>query len=240
MSHDPNQFLNNPANLLSLKGQLAVKPTGEASTETPPTQPQLHLLKNQAGLMSLGSQLAAKQAPEAPVEPVPPPPYDKSMYENAYGRLGLLHIANVVDLGCGPGNFTGVMVSRHQRPEVYLGVDMSHNNIKIAKAAYPGWNFIYGDFNNPAIRQQYERYEAYLLLNMMDIMEDELAFLDTVPSQKPVLFSMPRFPKEGSLRYFDDPLALRDRYSNQLSIKSVGRFNNANGEVYSMVVGVRW
>jgi SAM-dependent methyltransferase len=146
----------------------------------------------------------------------------------------------VVDLGCGVGNFTGVMVKRRQKPEVYIGIDSSHNNIKTAKAAYPGWNFIYGDFTNPNVIQQYERFEAYLLLNMMDIMEDELAFLDTVPSQKPVLFSIPRFPKEGSLRYYDDPLALRDRYSNHLSIKSVGRYNNAQGETYSMVVGVRW
>ncbi|MDR2300962.1 MAG: class I SAM-dependent methyltransferase [Deltaproteobacteria bacterium] len=205
MTFDPNQLLNNPANLLSLKGQLAPRAMEEPSAE-----------------------------------PVPPPPYDRAMYENAYGRLGLLHIANVVDLGCGVGNFTGVMVSRRQKPELYLGVDLSHNNIKVAKAAYPGWSFIYGDFNDPAVRQQYERYEAYLLLNMMDVMDDDLAFLDTVPSEKPVLFSMPRFPKEGSLRYFDDPALLRDRYSNYLAIKSVGRFSDAQGQTYSMVVAVRW
>ncbi|MDR2366744.1 MAG: class I SAM-dependent methyltransferase [Deltaproteobacteria bacterium] len=205
MTFDPNQLLNNPANLLSLKGQL---------TPRPPV--------------------------EAPAEPTPPPPYDKAMYENAYGRLGLLRIANVADLGCGVGNFTGVMVGRNQRPEVYLGVDISHNNIKTAKAAYPGWNFIYGDFFDPGVRQHYERFEAYLLLNVMDVLGDELAFLDTVPSEKPVLFSMPRFAKEGSARYFPDPMELRDRYSNHLSIKSVGRFGSALGEDYSMVVGTRW
>jgi trans-aconitate methyltransferase len=205
MTFDPNQLLNNPANLLSLKGQLPLKPVGEG-----------------------------------PTVPVPAPAYDPTMYENAFGRLGLLQIANVADLGCGMGNFTGIMVKRHQKPEVYLGVDMSHNNIKIAKAAYPGWNFIYGDFFSPQIIQQYERYEAYLLLNMLDIMEDELAFLDTVPTGKPILFSMPRFPKAESFRYFDNMSELRDRYSNHLSIRSVGRYVNAQGEAYSMVVGKRW
>jgi SAM-dependent methyltransferase len=205
MTFDPNQLLNNPANLLSLKGQMIKRPIEDA-----------------------------------PAQPVPPPPYDKAMYENAYGRLGLLQIANVVDLGCGVGNFTGIMISRRQKPELYLGVDISHNNIKVAKAAYPGWSFIYGDFNDPNVRQQYERYGAYLLLNVMDIIDDDLGFLDTVPSQKPVLFSMPRFEKEGSLRYFPDPSLLRDRYSNHLAIKSVGRFSDAQGQTYSMVVGVRW
>jgi trans-aconitate methyltransferase len=162
------------------------------------------------------------------------------MYENAYGRLGLLSIANVADLGCGVGNFTDVMVRKNQRFEVYIGVDMSHNNIKTCKATYPGWSFVYGDFHDPSVRQLYERYEAYLLLNVMDVLDDELAFLDTVPSQKPILFSMPRFPKEGSARYFDDPMTLRERYSNHLSIRSIGRCADSLGDNYSMVVGVRW
>jgi hypothetical protein len=61
-----------------------------------------------------------------------------------------------------------------------------------------------------------------------------------VPSGKPILFSLPRFAKEGSLRYYPDALGMRDRYSNHLSIKSVGRFADSEGQAYSMVVGVRW
>ena len=88
MTFDPNQLLNNPATLLSLKGQLGVR------------APE------------------ARPAGEKPPEPVPPPPYDKAMYENAYGRLGLLRIPNVAALGCGAGNYTGVITSRLQSPQV--------------------------------------------------------------------------------------------------------------------------
>jgi hypothetical protein len=131
------------------------------------------------------------------------------------------------------------MVKRNQRREVYLGVDIGHANIQTARAAYPEWSFIYGDFRSPQIIERYERYEAFLLLNVMDILEDELSFLDLVPSQKPLLFNVPAFPKEGSLRYYGDVASLRERYSCHLSIKSVGRFN-IGGEGYLMVVGVRW
>jgi SAM-dependent methyltransferase len=161
------------------------------------------------------------------------------MYLDAYSRLGLLSIANVADLGCGCGNFTGIMVDKRQKTEVYIGVDMSHNQIKTAKAAYPGWNFIYGDFTNPLIIEKYERYEAYLLLNVLDTMEDEMPFLELVPSGKPLLFSVPRAEKEGSLRFFPDNLSLRDRYSGILNIRSVGRFK-CGTDVFSMVLAERW
>ncbi|MDR2611464.1 MAG: class I SAM-dependent methyltransferase [Deltaproteobacteria bacterium] len=195
------------------------------------------LLNNPASLLAFRGQAAAR--PPEPQAPVPPPPYDKALYRDAYSRLGLLSIANVADLGCGCGNFTGVMADKNQRREVYLGVDMSHDNIRIARAAYPGWNFIYGDFNDPAVRREYERYEAYLLLNVLDVIEDDLGFLDTVPQGKPVLFSMPRAGREGSVRHFGDTFSLRERYSSQLNIRSVGRFK-AGDDVLSMVVGVRW
>jgi SAM-dependent methyltransferase len=208
MSFNPNQLLNNPVNLINLKGVGAL-----------PTPP--------------------KERGEEQKAPLPPPEYDKGLYKDAFSRLGLLSIANVADLGCGMGNFTGVMVERHQKPEVYIGVDISHNQIKTAKAAYPGWSFIYGDFNNPQVREKYERYEAYLLLNVIDVIEDDLGFLETVPSGKPVLFSLPRDEKEGSVRSFPDSATLRDRYSSILNIKSIGRFKGSDG-VFSMVLGVRW
>ncbi|MDR1165041.1 MAG: methyltransferase domain-containing protein [Deltaproteobacteria bacterium] len=196
------------------------------------------LLNNPASLLSIRSQAIAAQSQE-PAAPVPPPPYDKGLYRDAYSRLGLLRIDNVADLGCGVGNFTGVMTEKKQRPEVYLGVDSSHANVKVAKAAYPGWNFIYGDFNSPQVRQEYERYDAYLLLGVLDVIEDDLGFLESAPSGKPILFSAPRAPKEGSLRHFPDMYAIRERYSGLLSVKTVGRFRSAEAD-YSMVVGVRW
>jgi SAM-dependent methyltransferase len=203
MAFNPNQLLNNPANLLAFRGQ----------------------------------QAAAR--PAEPADPVPLPPYDKGLYRDAYSRLGLLSIANVADLGCGCGRFTGVMVDKNQKPEVYLGVDMSHDRIKAAKAAFPGWSFIYGDFNDPKVRQEYERREAYLMLNVLDVIEDDLGFLETVPPGKPVIFSLPRTEREGSLRFFPDMFSLRERYSSLMSIRSVGRYKDSEG-VLNMVLGVRW
>lgn len=213
MTFNPNQLLNNPASLITVKGLVA--PHG------------------------IPGVVAPNQAAAPKEEPAPPPPFDPTLYENAFSRLGMMNIANVADLGCGPGNFTSVMAKRGQRREVYVGVDISHAQISTAKAAYPDWNFIYGDFKDPQIIGRYERFEAYLLLNVMDVLDDELGFLDLVPSEKPLLFSMPRFPKEGSLRYYEEISDLRARYSTHLSVKSVGRLMLGT-DAYYMVVATRW
>jgi trans-aconitate methyltransferase len=211
MTFNPNQLLTTPASLLAIKGLAP-----PASAGPPP------------GL-----------APSPPAPAAAAPPFDPALYENAFSRLGMLNIANVADLGCGAGNFTSVMAKRRQRREVYIGVDISHAQIQAARGAYPDWNFIYGDFRSREVIERYERFEAYLLLNVMDILDDELSLISLFPSQKPILFNMPRFPKEGSARYYEDVPALRERYSGHLAIKSVGRLN-LGSEAYYMVVGVRW
>ena len=118
-------------------------------------------------------------------------------------------------------------------------MDIAHAQIRTAKAASPEWSFIYGDFRSPQVIERYRRYEGFLLLNVMDLLEDDLGFLELVPSGKPLLFNMPRFAKEGSLRYYDTMTELRDRYGGHLAIKSVGRLQLGR-EPYYMVVGVRW
>lgn len=175
-----------------------------------------------------------------PKAPVPPPPFDAEMYANAYGRLGMMSIENVVDLGCGAGNFVSIMASRNQRPEMYLGVDNNHQQISIAKAAYPGWKFLYGDFNNERVRMEYERYGAYLMLNLIDTLEDDISFLQSMPEGKPLLFSIPKFEKEGATVWLPEGRDIHDRYSSFLQIRSIGRYRNNQGEAWSMVIATKW
>lgn len=192
--------------------------------------------------MSMLSPLAkGRPKEEAAAAPVPPPPFDSGLYLDAFGRLGLLSIDNVADLGCGAGNFVSVMVARNQRPEVYIGIDNNHHQISTAKAAYPGWKFVYGDFNSERVKAEYERYGAYLLLHMVDTVEDDMALLSSMPEGKPLVFSLPRFEKEGSHVFFTENREIQDRYSPILAIKSIGRYRHkASGEEYSMVVAKRW
>ncbi len=195
------------------------------------------LLNNPLSLMNPG---LVKPKTDEGAAPVAPPPFDPEMYANAFGRLGMMAIENVVDLGCGAGNFVSIMTQRHQRPEVYLGIDNNHAQISIAKAAYPGWKFIYGDFNNDRIKAEYERYGAYLMLNLVETLEDDLAFFAGLPEGKQVMFSIPKFEREDFKIVLPENTDVHERYSPLLNIRSIGRYRNQAGEAWSMVIASRW
>lgn len=196
-----------------------------------------HLLNSPAAM--LNPALGRNQEGEVPA-PVPPPEFDPGIYSDAFSRLGMMSIENVVDLGCGCGNFVSIMTARNQRPEMYLGVDHNHSQISIAKAAYPGWRFIYGDFTQDRIRVEYERFGAFLMLHLVDTMDDDISFLQSLPTDKPLLFSVPKFEREESRFYCPDGRDIYDRYSSFLNIRTIGRYRNGRGEAWSMVLASRW
>ena len=200
------------------------------------------LLQNPATLLSHPGLAAGRdRARECEEAPAPPPPFDRGLYLDAYSRLGMLGIDNVADLGCGAGSFVAVMTAKGMKPEMYVGVDRNHQRVKQARAAYPGWKFIYGDMRDDRIRAEYERYGAFLMLNLIDTLEDDLDFLAGLPENKPLVFSLPKTALEGSRRLLTESNDIRDRYSPVLRIGNVGRYvSPATGQGWSMVMAARW
>jgi hypothetical protein len=176
---------------------------------------------------------------EAPAEP--PPPFEPGLYLDAYGRLGHLGINNVADLGCGVGNFVSIMTAKGMRPEMYVGVDNNHQRISTAKAAYPGWKFIYGDMRDSRIRAEYERYGAFLMLGLIDTLEDDLEFLASMPPEKPLVFSIANSERPEASFFLPESNAVRERYSSIIRIKTVGRYYRPNTNYgWFIVQGAKW
>ena len=200
-----------------------------------------HLLNNPASLLTHPGLMAGLDNGREEAAAEPPPPFDPGLYVNAYGRLGLLGINNVADLGCGAGNFVSVMTDRGMRPDMYVGVDNNHQRISTAKAAYPGWKFIYGDMRDSRVRAEYERYGALLMLNLIDTLEDDLDFLAGLPREKPLVFSITRAERPEARFFLAESNNIRERYSSILNIQSVGRYYNANtGERWFLILASRW
>jgi hypothetical protein len=200
-----------------------------------------HLLNSPGALLSHPGLVAGLDNGRAAVAVEPPPPFDKGLYLNAYGRLGLLGINDVAELGCGAGNFVSVMTTKGMKPHMYVGVDLNHQRISTAKAAYPGWKFIYGDMRDSRIRAEYERYGAFLMLNLLDTMEDDLEFLASLPPEKHLVFSITDAEKPEVKFFATESNNVRERYSSILDIRYVGRYNNPNtGEGWFVVQATRW
>jgi SAM-dependent methyltransferase len=170
----------------------------------------------------------------------PPPDIDYGLYQDAYVRLGMVNINNVADLGCGEGHFAKVMVDRKQRPAVYWGVDLDLDIIQTARGRYPGWRFAYGDFFSDKIQMEFVKFDGFLVLNVLEYLEKDEELLRTIPSGRPVIFSVPAFEPEGALRWFKNDVEVRERYSSIVQIQHLGQYRSSDGEVYYMATCYRW
>ena len=110
---------------------------------------------------------------------------DSGFYNDAFIRLGTLGIRNVADMGCGVGPFVDIMTAKKQNPQVYWGVDLDKNKIDAARGRYPGWSFTNGDFFNERTRAEFHRYDAFLFLNVLEYLEDDLGLLNSLPLGTP-------------------------------------------------------
>jgi trans-aconitate 2-methyltransferase len=59
-------------------------------------------------------------------------------------QVPLQEPGRVVDLGCGPGNSTELLIARYPRAEV-IGVDSSADMLRQARARLPKWRFVEAD-----------------------------------------------------------------------------------------------
>jgi trans-aconitate methyltransferase len=165
---------------------------------------------------------------------------DSGFYLNAYNRLGMLGIKNVADIGCGTGPFVDVMAGRNQNPQVYFGVDHSLDKIEEARRRHPGWKFMYADFLSDQVKIELLKYDAYLVLKVLEFIDRDKELLESLPSGKPVVFSAPAFDDPEHKRWFPGEAELRDRYSTALRFEMIGRYKNEQGQVWHMITAWRW
>ncbi|MEW5721562.1 MAG: class I SAM-dependent methyltransferase [Thermodesulfobacteriota bacterium] len=169
-----------------------------------------------------------------------PDKIDEGFYLNAYNRLGLLGINNVADLGCGVGPFVRIMTWKNQKPGVYWGVDASLDNIETARRLYPGWRFSYGDFLTDKVKMEFVKFDAFLILKVLEYLDEDLGLLQSLPSGRPVVFSAPSFEAPGHRRWFSGEADLKERYSPILNLELMGRYVDPKGKAWFMNTARRW
>lgn len=167
-------------------------------------------------------------------------PLDDVLYRDAYLRLGMLNIQRVADLGCGTGPFVKVLTERNQRKEVYWGVDVDMKKIEIARKRFPGWTFAFGDFHTQTTRNEIAKYDAYLMIKILDYIQDDQGLIASFPSGAPMVFSLAGFEAAGCVRHFQNKNAILERYSGLVEIKLSGLSRRQDGKVWHMVTGNRW
>jgi len=111
-------------------------------------------------------------------------------------RIELVNPKNIIDIGCGPGNSTQILVNKYPNSAV-VGLDSSKAMIEKAKADFPNQTWIHekaeniGDekkyslvFSNAAL-QWIDNHEI-LIPKLWNLVDDNGAFAAQIPNFKPM------------------------------------------------------
>ena len=164
---------------------------------------------------------------------------DQGFYNDAFIRLGTLGIQNVADLGCGTGSFVRIMTAKKQKPQVYWGLDLDKSKIDVARERYPGWTFTHGDFFNERSRSEFSRHDAFLFLNVLEHLEDDLGLLASLPPGRHVVLSAPTIETPEALRWYGKAEEIKTRYTRLLNIHFKGKYQSPNGQTWHMLIAQR-
>jgi len=134
-----------------------------------------------------------------------------SVWDKVLNILNEKKFKSVVDIGCGPGQFAEYALKK--MPElVYTGFDFSSVAISQARRRTGGAEFIVGNaFSSQLLIEN--AADVYILLEVLEHIEQDLELLGSMPSGASIVFSVPNFDSFGHVRFFLDKEEVFDRYA---------------------------
>lgn len=138
----------------------------------------------------------------------------------------------VVDLGCGTGRFAELL---HRRGFTeYVGFDFAEDVVAEAEryCTAPGFEFYVDDLRYMIFHTG--RPVNYVLLEVLEHLDDDLGLLRRLPASASVVFSVPTFESESHVRTFPEVHDAVSRYDDLLFFQrhQVISFPTSDNQVY--------
>lgn len=138
--------------------------------------------------------------------------------------------AKVVELGCGAGRFAPYALDR---TEDYLGVDFAPALVEQARASNPTGLFEVRDLRTDAL----PRGEVYVLLEVLEHLDDDLALLRRIQWGRLVILSVPSFDSAAHVRKFPEEGSASARYGDLLRIEHEQVIPLPSGAFFHLIAG---
>jgi trans-aconitate methyltransferase len=116
----------------------------------------------------------------------------------------------ILDIGCGPGQFAEV-IEKYIDHCSYIGIDFSKFAIESAQERCPNFKF----FIKQLPLSDYENYgyfDVIICLEVLEHIENDLDVIDSLPSGKNLLMTVPNYNSFGHLRIFKNEEEVKKRY----------------------------
>lgn len=144
---------------------------------------------------------------------------------------------SILDIGCGPGQFASFL--RDKGLPNYHGIDLSDQAINMARATCPGYTFSAGSIFEADVLDKVA-YDTVVAMEFLEHVEDDLVVLKRIRKGARFIGSVPDFPYESHVRYFNSSEEVAKRYGPLFDQFTVDTFlANGEGKTFYLIEGVR-
>lgn len=167
--------------------------------------------------------------------------YTESVYYPSWSlivdRLKSRASDSVLDIGCGSGQF-GAML-RDGGVSNYLGLDFCDEAISLAKTACPEFTFEAADVFQSR-RLEEHGYDTVVSLEFLEHVERDLEVLERIRENTFFIGSVPNFPSDSHVRWFNSEAEVAQRYAPLFSdFRTDCHLLNKSGRCLYIMQGIR-
>jgi len=151
-------------------------------------------------------------------------------------RISKSGAKSVLDIGCGSGQFA--LLLRDKGIRNYIGIDFSPERVKHAKSNCPDFDFIVADVYETDVFDVHD-YDTVVCLEFLEHVERDLEVLERVRAGTKFFGTVPNFPYESHVRYFENSQKVRVRYVRKLRGFSIDtHLKNESGTKFFIMEGI--
>jgi 2-polyprenyl-3-methyl-5-hydroxy-6-metoxy-1,4-benzoquinol methylase len=128
---------------------------------------------------------------------------------------------NILEIGCGTGQFAEYL--KDEGYNQYRGFDFSAEAIKIATARVPSFNFFVSDALSPNPYQ--EKHDTVICMEVLEHITNDLSVIRLLKEGTKVILTLPTFPAEGHVRWFNNERSIKSRFYTVIDIEYIIKIN---------------
>jgi len=162
-------------------------------------------------------------------------PYWRKMYDMVASLLP--SSAAIADLGCGPGHMARILHAKKYK--TYWGIDFAGVLVGIAKKAVPEFTFTVGSLYDKRVQKEFIKYDAFVILEVLEHLIQDIAILNAIPVGKLVILSVPNAGGRGHVRKFKTVKDVIRRYRTVVAFDKVIKIPRQKSSCFWLGYGVR-
>jgi SAM-dependent methyltransferase len=152
-------------------------------------------------------------------------------------RIQPAQVRCLLDIGCGPGQLASFL--RDRGLAKYVGIDFSHECIRMATSVCPNFEFLCHDAFTSEVFDTLN-YDVAIATEFLEHVDADLVILDRIRPGTRMYGSLPNFPHPAHVRHFNSAKEVYERYSSRFTGFRVDEFPFGSGGMSFFVFeGVR-